>query len=129
RNIGDAWITDSNGVILSRIDNTLGVEVSGRDVRAPVEPGQDYFLWVQHPGTGAGGHDFYIMSHVMSDTNPLEMSDVTNNALITAEPLTPMANGALESAFVHGTIGAGDLGDHYLIPVPSWFDASQDTVS
>jgi hypothetical protein len=119
-NIGDAWITEADGTtIISQIDHTLGIGAESRELRAPMTAGMQYYLWVAHPGGGAGSNDFYIFNSNATDSNPQEAGE-PNNDLGTEETVATMANGELQSGFIGGILdsGVGDTADRFQIAVP-----------
>lgn len=119
--IGMAWIEDDAGNRIAEVDNSLStMDVTARDVRAPMVAGETYWFYVQHPGDVAGLRDFYLFNHNGVDSNELEANEVLNNAAATADPLTTMANGELQSTFVGGDLLDGDT-DHFLIQKPAAF--------
>jgi hypothetical protein len=119
-NIGLAWIENDAGERIAEIDHSAGMEVVSRDIRAPMVAGDTYWLYVQHPGGAAGSRDFYLFNHNGTDSNELEANEVLNNTASTADPLTTMANGELQSTFVGGDLLDGDT-DHFIVQKPSGF--------
>lgn len=118
-NIGDAWITLADGTTeIARIDHTLGISNDSRELRAPMNAADTYYLWVAHPGGAAGANDFYIFNHNGADSNPQETDEAGNNTA--AELLTAVPNGTLQSAFIGGDLIDGDV-DMFEVAVPGSF--------
>jgi hypothetical protein len=119
--IGLAWIEDDAGTRIAEIDHSVStMDVTARDIRAPMTAGQTYWFYVEHPGDAAGPRDFYLFNHNGSDSNELEPNDAANNAVGTPDVLMTMANGTLTSAFVGGDLTDGDT-DHFSVTKPAGF--------
>ena len=107
-------------VALAEIDAT-----HGGFVWAPLTLGKEYWLYVQHPDTTAGAHDFYFYLHSIGGSNPLEMEEVTNDLFATAEVLSGDPNGTLYSYFLEGDLIANAVDvDHYKVDVTTLADAT-----
>ncbi|AKT41687.1 PPC domain-containing protein [Chondromyces crocatus] len=114
--IGEFTIVNSNGDVIAQIDASLGGELS-----PPLDPGVEYFLYVKHPGSPAGSNDFYFINHVRGGSNPVETKEADNNAPLTPEELTGVANrSGGQSFFVDGTLDDGNPQDvdYFSIAVP-----------
>lgn len=123
-NIGDAWITAADGTtVLAQIDHTIGIGVESRELRAPMNASDTYYLWVAHPGGAAGANDFYIFNHNGTDSNPQETDGAGENDAAPGELLTTMANGQLQSTFIGGDMNDGDT-DRFYVAVPGGFNGT-----
>jgi hypothetical protein len=100
-------------VAVAEIDATHGAFLW-----APLTLGKEYWLYVQHPDTAAGAHDFYFYLHSIGGSNPLEMEEATNDVVTTPEVLSGEPNGTLYSYFLEGDLisNAADV-DHYRVDV------------
>lgn len=113
-----------------RIDDMMGNTVALQDwstetdatdyaeiTAAPLVPGAQYLVRVAGGPNEADGPlaPFFVYSHGVSEGNPLETADATNNLPATPEVLVH-PSGDTDSYFVDGNLGAGDT-DHYQIAV------------
>ncbi|EYF07362.1 PPC domain-containing protein [Chondromyces apiculatus] len=104
--VGDFTLVDSSGGVVASVNGALGGELS-----PPLTAGEQYYLYVKHPGTAAGLNDFYFINHIRHDSNTLETDEDGNNGPVTPEELTlEEDNGALET-FVDGQLADGNPQD------------------
>lgn len=87
----------------------------------PVEPGHQYYVFVQHAGsTSTPLTDFYFMTHFVGSYQPetLEKSPDANDTIATAEPVTTISGFTPGQYFFDGNISvAGTDVDHYSMSV------------
>ncbi len=120
--VGHAWITDMAGsTIIARIDPTAGPF----QLVPSLDPGT-YQLFVDDPGGAAGANDFYVLKLALAAENPVEMMEVANDTLSTAEPLmlndvTGMTG--VQQGPILSHLGMGDT-DHFSFTVADNMDVS-----
>lgn len=129
-NVGMAWITDGAGTILSQIDHQLNALEAPRRMGSPIPVNVEHFMFVEHPGGGAGANDFYIAFHYPYDSNPLEQQEAANDDPATAEVITGQINETLYTYFIAGDLADENDVDHFVINgTPGGFDPATWTVA
>jgi len=106
-------------------------EVDGKltpSLAPPLALGQDYLLFVEHPGTAAGANDFYFLQHYVGSSNNLEAegdaATGANDTWAGAESLTASTSSSATSTyyFFEGDLppsGSGMDVDYVKFAVPA----------
>lgn len=81
----------------------------------PLDVAGKYFLFLEHPQAPLYSNDFYVALHGAGSSRALEQKEIENDAIATAEPLTPADDG---SYYIEGDLGnAGADVDHFSFDV------------
>ncbi len=106
----------SPGVVLAQVDLMKG------EISFPCTLGQAYVLTLERTATSTvGSADFYVVSHFVGGSNPLEKAESANNTAAGAEALASQPNSqGLPSYYVSGDLinGAQDV-DYFSVTVPA----------
>jgi hypothetical protein len=91
---------------------------AGGELTPPIQAGEDYLLFVRHPGKDKGDNDFYFSYAYISGSNPVETGD--NETVAKAQVLSPSeTQAALAGYFVEGDLDPdGDL-DFFSFDIPA----------
>lgn len=110
---------DSPDIPLARLDPGNSLRL-----RAPLALDKEYLLFVNRPSGKLGENDFYLLSTSPGWGNPLEMDDITNNDMATAELIAASPDDPAD-AYVEGDVLPIADVDHFRVMVP----AGMSTVS
>lgn len=108
-------ILNAGGDVIARQDWSGQTESANyRQISgAPLIAGDQYFIRVSAGATATAPlPPFFIYTHNLSGSNPLEQAELTNNLIVSPEELFTDADP--DSYFIEGDLGDGDT-DHFLV--------------